>query len=289
MMKHRIGAVAAMALCILAALPSCATRRVEAPKAVPPGARVKSIGAVALDQHRTRLPFVLELDNPRPESLTLDRYDCVLLVNGVEAGRATKAEPRCLGPGESVALPFEFVADARKLGGDFSSPDGPAEAPFRIEARLALRDATGRVEEAKAATAGAFPIIREPRLRILSLEIERDILVTTNLRLSIEAYNPNAFPVEMGGFAYVFDGEGKPWADGRAPGPFKIPARSSGKVELAFEMNFADRDRSLLDLVAKLQVVNYRLEGTASVSANPGFPLVFPLKYDESGSCQVER
>ena len=124
---------------------------------------------------------------------------------------------------------------------------------------------------------------------MLSLKIERDILVTTNLKLGLEVYNPNSFPVELSSLSYDFYGEGKPWSGGKAEQALLVPARSAEKIALAFELNFADRDRALLDLVAKLQVVSYRLKGQGSVATGLGFLPVFRLAFDEEGSCRVER
>jgi LEA14-like dessication related protein len=293
MMKHRIGAraiaLAALTFGIMALLPSCATRKGEPEALVSPRARIEAQGAVALDQYRTKFPFALELDNPGASALSLESFECALLVDGAEAGRVAAAEPESIGAGDRASFPLELIVDARKLGGAYSSPEGPATAAFRIEARLTLRDAEGRRSAARASAEGSFPIVREPRFEILKLKIERDILVTTNLKLAIEVYNPNAFPLELKSLSYVFDGEGKPWAEGKTDGPFTIGARSSGRIELAFEMNFADRDRALLDLVANLQIVRYRLAGSASVAADVGVPLVFPIEFDEGGSCRVER
>jgi LEA14-like dessication related protein len=302
MIKHHSGAAAIPALAAatlgaLTLLSSCATKPAETPRAIAPRASIAARGALPLDQHRARLAFSIEALNRGEVPLSLDSCDCVLFVDGAEAGRAAIAARPRLEPDGSATLPFELVADARKLGSAYSNPDGPAEAPFRVEAKLSFLDDGGRRVESSTSLEGSFPIVREPRFKIVSLKIERDILVTTNLRLTLDARNPNAFPVRLGDFDYGFDGEGKGWASGKTPGPFEIPARSSKKIELAFEMNFADRDRALFDLVAKLQVVRYRLAGAASVAAEPVGPngvhgsaaLVFPLSFDESGSCQVER
>jgi LEA14-like dessication related protein len=280
---------ASLALCAVL-FASCATGKIELrPVEAPPRARVEAKEAIALDRYRLRLPFALELENSGTGAVVLESFDCRLLVGGAEAGRIAGTEPESVAATSSTALPLEFALDLRDLGGSFAAPEGPTKAAFRIEAKLVLKAADGSRGEARAEAGGSFPIIREPRLSILSLKIERDILVTTKLRLAIEVHNPNAFPVSLGSISYCFDGEGKPWAEGYAEGPFSIGAGSSEKIALAFEMNFADRDRALLDLVANLRIVRYRLAGDASVAAGlEGLPS-FPLRFDEEGSCRVER
>jgi len=278
----------ALGIALAAALGACSggPRAREVPG---PEARVSSLGAVPIDRYRTRLSFEIELANPGPTAFTVESWDCTLSSGGAAAAVSHNAASRKLGPGESAALPLEVVVDSRSLGGGLADPGGPAEAPYRADGLVLLRDPSGKRIEAAACREGSMPIFREPRLRIVRLGIERDILVTTNLELTVEAYNPNPFPVELKSFAYTFDGEGKPWAEGNSPGPFELGAKSTGCAVLAFEMNFADRERGLLDLVNKLQVVRYRLAGKAIVSADLGARVDLPLEFDEAGSCRVVR
>jgi LEA14-like dessication related protein len=285
-------AAAALPLGILALLCGCATRKI-APQAVPPEPAPRAIveigAAIGLDQYRSRLPFTLRLENPGGRALDLESAACVLEVEGAEAGRVEASEGASIEAGGAAAITLEFLVDSRKLGDAISGGGGPARASFRIEAAAFLRDSGGARIAARARAEGSFPIVREPELRILALRIERDILVTTNLRLEIEVRNPNAFPIRLGSLEYDFYGEGRPWSGGRDERPLLVPAGSSARLALAFELNFADRDRALFDLVANLRIVRYRLAGTGSVATDLDYLPEFPLRFDEEGSCQVER
>jgi LEA14-like dessication related protein len=279
---------AATALLALALLAGCATKK-AAPPEPSPAAIILPSAAIGVDQYKSRLPFVLELDNPRKGAVSLESFECSIYIEGAYAGRIEGRNAIAVEAGGTASLPLEFLADARELDGTVAGSSGPATAAFRIEARLRLRGADGAPLSTSASAEGSFPIIREPRLRILSLKIERDILVTTNLRLEIEVYNPNAFPVELGSLAYDFYGEGKPWSGGKTERSLLVPARSEERLALAFELNFADRDRALLDLVANLKIVEYRLKGAGQVATGLAFLPGFRLEFDEEGSCQVER
>jgi hypothetical protein len=149
------------------------------------------------------------------------------------------------------------------------------------------------------------PVVRDPVFRITSIRIMRDLLVTTELRLGLEIENPNDFPLALDSFSWRFWAEGKPWASGEASGSYAsgsyasgapsggaellIPARGKAERKLDFEMNFADRDRKLFDLVARLSSVSYRLFGEARLSTGESVLPSFSSRFDESGSCPVER
>ena len=139
-------------------------------------------------------------------------------------------------------------------------------------------------------------VVRDPVFHIRSIRILRDLLVTTELRLDLEIENPNDFPLSLDSFSWRFWAEGRPWASGDSCGGntgdeayIVIPAHEKAERKLDFEMNFADRDRRLFDLVARLSAVSYRVFGEARLStAEPGLP-PFTSRFDESGSCAVER
>jgi LEA14-like dessication related protein len=292
----RLGA----ALLGLALISGCATPRAallpapaEAPAEAPPEALPTAVlepgAALSLDQYRLKLPFTLDLDNSRGAALALEALDCRLLVEGSEAGRLSYREPKTLAGGESLSLPFEFALDMRDLDPSISGLEGPAAAAWRAETRLVLKTGAGKTLELGSQASGSFPIIREPRFRIYSVKIERDLLVTTQLALGLEISNPNAFPLVFRSFDYDFYGEGKIWADGASDDAASIPARGSLRRSLRFTMNFADMDRRLFDLVAKLKVVRYRLAGQAGMATGLDFLPAFVTTFDDEGSCAVER
>jgi LEA14-like dessication related protein len=296
--RHSFAPPAALAaaglLALCAAVSGCAGRP-AAPKPASPEARL-AIGEIAfLDQHRLTVPLTLTLRNPGSEGLMLESAECSLSIQGAAAPIAARLAQgavlgRSLEPGSGERkLAFEASVDVRELAAAVSGPEGPASVSFSCSSRARLVAADGRPIEAAASAEGSFPIIREPRFRIRSLKIERDILVTTNLRLELEIENPNDFPIDFSGFAYRFYGEGKSWAEGSFGGLLSIPERSTEAAPLAFEMNFADRDRKLLDLVAELRVVRYELRGKAKVATGLAALPEFGIEVDEEGSCQVER
>ena len=146
-------------------------------------------------------------------------------------------------------------------------------------------------EPAPAPLAPAAPAVESepllaPVFRITSIHIGRDILVTTGLRIEIEAENPNSVPLELGSLTYRFSGEGRPWTSGESAGPFALAPGAVTRLSVDGTMNFADMDRKLFDLVASLKTVRYRLTGTALVR---GGAETFGSDFDLEGSCAVER
>jgi hypothetical protein len=109
--------------------------------------------------------------------------------------------------------------------------------------------------------------------------------------------NPNAFPLEFDQLAYDFFGEGKRWSRGQERKSLLIPARGTGKgssngtasTKIPVILNFTEMDRRVFDLVEKLQVVNYRLSGTATVRTGLDFLPEFNMGFERPGAVKVER
>ena len=76
---------------------------------------------------------------------------------------------------------------------------------------------------------------------------------------------------------------------GGAEEPLVAPAGATIVRELEVELNFADSDRRLFDLIARLGSVRYRLRGEALLSAGGGASRTLAARFDVEGSCAVER
>jgi hypothetical protein len=285
----------AASLLAAAAFAGCASKPVPAPAPAPlprPTIVLVAVPARLLDQNRAALRVEARISNPRGEPLEIAEAECSFAVEGAPSALASPpaaAAPASVAARSETSVAFERVVDLRSLDVSVRGPKGPAEASWRAEARFLLRSPDGSAVEAAASADGAIPIVREPLLRITSLRIERDVLVTTNLRLDMEIENPNAFPLAMGSFSYDFYGEGKAWASDADAGAALIPAKGGIRRGLRFTMNFADADRRLFDLVARLRTVRYRLSGSAEVGTGLEAIPSFTLGFDLEGTCPVEE
>jgi LEA14-like dessication related protein len=277
-------------LVCLALLSGCATRKPEAPPSEPyPGLSVVSGAAVRPDQFRLVFRFVLVVRNPRNGGIKVDSMDYSLSVEGTEAGAGTYRESQEVGAGDSLSFPLEVPVDIRDLNNGIADSGGPAQAVWRFEARIRITTGGGIPLELSARSEGSFPVLRDPSFRIRSIAIERDLLVTTKLALDIEIENPNASPIELNSIFYDFYAEGEKWAEGRSDESAAVPAKGSAERTLGFTMNFANTDRGLFDLVAKLKVVHYRLVGEAKIATSLDFIPEFASRFDNEGSCSVLR
>jgi LEA14-like dessication related protein len=268
--------------------------------------------ASALDQHRSRLTVTAVVQNPRSTDIMLQRPTLRLsLLPGVlmdmtshELGTIQAEEDiEVAAFGESTfELDFELDTRILDLGipgfKDLSTAGIKASltATARVQPDEAGQPASGLVDlNAEAET--QVPLIREPDLRILAINLVKHELINVILEVVLEVSNPNAFPLEFDQLAYDFFGEGKRWSRGQERKSLLIPARGTGKgssngtasTKIPVILNFTEMDRRVFDLVEKLQVVNYRLSGTATVRTGLDFLPEFNMGFERPGAVKVER
>ena len=157
-----------------------------------------------------------------------------------------------------------------------------------LAAVSALVSCAGR-PPAPARAESAFQPVRAPLLSIRSIVLLRHELVNVLLELVLDVDNPNAFPVDFASADYRFFGEGRKWAGGSVECSVKIPARGRAEVRLPILLNFTETGRDLFDLVARLQVVRYRLTGRARIVTPLALVPEFFMDFDEGGTVRVER
>ncbi len=294
----RIAALGALA----AALSACATRPPEPPPRA--GVEIREVRIEALGPDRVRFAFEVRASNPGSRALSGLSLDCRLEAGGVPVsieadGPASPGTggygPFTLGPGEERVRTFQGTADLAAppdSGPASGAPGEPGadEAPWTISASLSASGPDGlSVEVGSARAEGTVPRIREPVLEIRSIVLVRHELVNVLLELVLDVENPNPFPVEFSAASYRFHGEGRKWASGTVDRAVAIPARGKAEVRLPILLNFTETGRDLFDLVAKLRVVRFRLEGQARVTSPLSFLPEFRMDFDRSGAVRVER
>jgi LEA14-like dessication related protein len=264
--------------------------------------------ATALDQHRSRLTVTTTVQNPRSTTVTLLRPTLRLaLPAGLQPGMASyelgtiqaEEDIEVAAFGESTFdLHFELDTRVLDLGipgfRDLSTAGIKASltATARVQPDEAGQPASGLVDlSAEAET--QVPLIREPDLRILAINLVKHELINVILEVVLEVSNPNAFPLEFDQLAYDFFGEGKRWSRGQEKKALLIPARGSvdgtASTKIPVMLNFTEMDRRVFDLVEKLLVVHYRLAGTATVRTGLDFLPEFNMDFERPGAVKVER
>jgi LEA14-like dessication related protein len=255
------------------------------PAAAPerPGARLTFDRIEAVTPDSLSLLFRLEADNPGKEAVRIRAASWKASVNGVEReGEGTLTiEGETLAAGSSGAYPVRLET---ALTSEVSrKADGEAE----ITADIVFTYGSGEEVRNQVTAAAAFPLVREPEVRITAIAVKKADLINTRFKVSLKIDNPNIFPVELAAFKYELYNSGRLWADGAAKDILVIPPESSAETDLFLVMNFINMSRELLNQITTMRDIYYRFTGEAAVSTGIEHFPQFSMKYDLSGHSAV--
>ena len=260
--------------------------------------------ATAIDQHRSTLTVTAKVRNPRSTDMVMLQPtwqpELQMDTGGYELGTIQADADIMVAAFSESTFEQLFELDTRLLDQnipgfrDLSTVGVQANlvATARVQPDAAGQPVSGLVDlHAEADT--QVQLIREPDLHILAINLVKHELINVILEVVLEVTNPNVFPLEFDQLAYDFFGEGKRWSRGRGHKVLLIPARGTvdGKAstKIPVILNFTDMDRRVFDLVEKLQVINYRLSGTATVHTGLDFLPEFNMGFERHGTVKVER
>jgi LEA14-like dessication related protein len=261
---------------------------------------ILEIKAIAMDQHRSSLTVSVVIENPRRAPMVLSRptleYSLRMDTGSHDLGSLQPVEDIQVAAFSESTFELHFELDTRILDQDITGfvDLSIAEVQASLAATATVQpDAAGLPSSGLialvASSEAQVPLIREPDLRILAINLVKHELINVILEVVIEISNPNAFPLEFDHLAYDFYGEGRRWSRGQERKTLLIPPRGAASTKIPVMLNFTEMDRRVFDLVEKLQVINYRLGGTATVHTGLDFLPEFNMDFNRAGAVKVER
>jgi LEA14-like dessication related protein len=269
---------------------ACATKAPPPVEPVPaeyPGARLVFDRIESVTPHKVSLLFRLEADNPLEEAIRIHVEDWKATVNGVDqAGEGTLiVEGGVLAAGSSGAYPLRWEAalSPDMIRGSTGSLDG--EAALAVDILFTL--SSGGEYKTRITAAAAFPLIREPEVRITAIAVKKAELINTRFKVSLKIDNPNIFPLELSAFSYQLYNAGRLWADGAKTDILLVPPEGSAETALFLTMNFINMSRELLNQVVSMRDIHYRFTGEARISTGIDYLPPFRMIYDLAGYSEV--
>lgn len=243
----------------------------------------------ALDIDTVRFSFRVEVTNPGADAAVVDLTTAKLFVEDHPIDSRRSAAPVPVAAGKSTSIPFQFDVSRAALENFVPGYESLGDAAWRFHADLKARLADGKSSRTAADATGTFPNVHSPGLQIVSLKIERYDLIETKLKLTVAVRNPNSFPLAFRSVDYLFSADGQIWGEGTAAIPQALPAGDTTDVQIPLTLNFIEMGRQLLDRVAALGIVHYRLQATTSVTTPLSFLHEFSSKFDREGAIKVEE
>lgn len=256
------GGLAALAMLTLGACALLEQGGVARPEVDLASTRVASLSLADVD-----LVLGFEVDNPNSFGVRLDRLDYQLDVGGERLASGDQRRGVEVGArGRTVAeIPISVAWD--DLARVYRSLRGSGSPSYRIDAGFWFEVPILGAVRVPVTSDGAFPRLSMPRLSVADLDVARLDASGARLDLTLELDNPNDFPLSVGELDYSLDLAGSRVARVADAGRLTVARGGRGSWTVPVRIDFAEAGRALAQALTGGGAVDYRLDGTLSMSS----------------------
>jgi LEA14-like dessication related protein len=254
-----------------------------------PEVRIAATELEALSFSGLTLRFDVEIENPNPIGIGLAGFDYELqiedipFVNGEVQDKVTvAARDRSIIP-LPVELGFEEIAQT------IDALKGKEEAAYRLSSGFTFDlPVLGRIR-VPVQTEGSFPVLRAPRLQVVSLRLNEISLSGANLDLDLELINRNSFKVFVESLEYRFQVDGRDWASGMRQERVRIPDNNSARLTIPIELDFGAVGRGVYQMILGGERLQYALKANIEVGTSLRALEQAALPFELSGQLRIQR
>jgi LEA14-like dessication related protein len=254
-----------------------------------PEVRIAATELEALSFSGLTLRFDVEIENPNPIGIGLAGFDYELqiedipFVNGEVQDKVTvAARDRSIIP-LPVELGFEEIAQT------IDALKGKEEAAYRLSSGFTFDlPVLGRIR-VPVQTEGSFPVLRAPRLQVVSLRLNEISLSGASLDLDLELINRNSFKVFVESLEYRFQVDGRDWASGMRQERVRIPDNNSARLTIPIDLDFGAVGRGVYQLILGGERLQYALKANIEVGTSLRALEQAALPFELSGQLRIQR
>lgn len=266
LVKATIGLVGVLLFALLAS--GCESLRDVVDVMQRPEVRIVSTELEALSFSGLTLRFDVEIRNPNPIGISLSGFDYELQIEGnpflsgeVDDKVAIAARGRSVVP-LPVELGFEEITKT------YAALEGKEEAAYQLSSGFSFDlPVLGRVR-VPLQTNGSFPILRAPRLQVISLRLNEISLSGASLDLELELNNRNNFKIFIEAFEYRFQVDGREWVSGMRQERVRLSENDSARLTIPVDLDFAALGRGIYQLILGGERLQYSLQANVEVGTS---------------------
>jgi LEA14-like dessication related protein len=138
-------------------------------------------------------------------------------------------------------------------------------------------------------TEGSFPVLRPPRLQVVSLRLNELSLSGASLDLDLELINRNSFRVFVESLEYRLQVDGRDWASGMRQERVRVPDNDSARLTIPVDLDFNALGRGVYQLILGGERLQYALEANIEVGTSLRELKQASLPFKLSGQLRIQR
>jgi LEA14-like dessication related protein len=254
-----------------------------------PQVRIAATELEALSFSGLTLRFDVEIENPNPIGIGLSGFDYELQIEGNRFVSGEVAEKVTIAARDRSIVPLPVELDFEEIAQTIAALEGKEEAAYRLSSGFAFDlPVLGRVR-VPVETDGTFPILRPPRLQVVSLRLNEISLSGASLALDLELINRNSFKIFVESLEYRFQVDGRDWASGMHQQRVRILENDSAGLTIPINLDFGALGRGVYQIILGGERLQYALKVNMDVGTSLRELKAVSLPFALTGQLGIQR
>jgi len=254
-----------------------------------PQVRIAATELEALSFSGLTLRFDVEIENPNPIGIGLSGFDYELQIEGNSFVSGEVAEKVTIAARDRSIVPLPVELGFEEIGQTIAALEGKEEAAYRLSSGFTFDlPVLGRVR-VPVETEGTFPILRAPRLQVMSLRLNEISLSGASLALDLELINRNIFKIFVESLEYRFQVDGRDWASGMHQQRVRILENNSARLTIPLNLDFGALGRGVYQIILGGERLQYALKVNVDVSTSLRSLKKASLPFALTGQLGIQR
>ena len=252
-----------------------------------PSVQLESTRVAALSLADVDLLLGFEIDNPNSFGVRFDRLDYRLTIAGERLAEGDQRRGIEVGAGRSTLAEIPVSIAWDDLARVYQSLRGGGSPDYRIEAGFWFDVPVLGAVRVPVTSDGDFPRLSLPRLSLAGLDVARVDAGGASLELTLELDNPNSFPLTVDDIDYSLDLAGSRVARVEDAGRLTVDRGGRGAWTVPVRIDFAQAGRALAQVLSGGGTVDYRLDGSLSMSSGDRWIEATRVPVSSAGSVRL--
>ncbi len=201
----------------------------------PPKVSVKDVVITDISTEKIGFNLELAIDNPNPIGLPLTgiEYRFNLMDQPLFSGKDNSSTEIKASGVSQVNIPVSVAyADIKTI---YDSARGLDEMPYTFSGKVHLETPVSDLP-VPFKTSGKLPVIRPPKIKNATVNVERLGFTGIDLSLVLTLHNPNGFDLQIVSLKHSMKLDGHPFVSGSIPAR-TIPRKSSGTLRIPVKID----------------------------------------------------
>lgn len=233
------------------------------------------------------LLFDIEIENPNPLSLTINKYDYSFLIADQSFVSGTQEMQTSVGPSSLniVQIPVSF--GYQDLFDTFQTLRNQEETEFTFEGSVMVEVPVLGLVEVPYSQSGTLPVVKRPNIRVQNMKVRDISLSKIALDFNFEIENPNAFGIELSGFSYDLNIDQLQAINGAVAEQVNVGSKSSSSITIPVEVNVLQAGMGIYRAISNRESFDFSFSGNTTLGTDLPYFKSSTFNFSRDGSVDI--